>query len=518
MKHLKRLLSMTIIAFGLGFWQAASAQDDVAFTQGELDQMLAPIALYPDTVLSHVLIAATYPLEIVEAARWSRTYPDLRGEEAVAQVEHRDWDASVKALVAFPELLQRMDRDLSWTRDLGDAFLAQEGDVVDTVQYLRNQAYDEGNLVTDEHVRVVRETQYIYIEPVQPRTVYVPYYDPRVVYGSWRWAAYPPVYWPRPVGFSLGINFYWGSGFVISPSFYFSAFHWPYRQVVVVNHHHHHGGYFQRPHRAFHAPPRHAQGHGPSRWRHDRHHRRGVNYRHAVEPARFATASGAKVKSGRVDRTPAMPVQRKTDARRFASRLGESKAHGPTQRSRTEPSRQVRTPGERASAAKARELDQRAQPARRFGDSTGPKSKSDRRLAEAGDRRSVIRPGSSQSRTDARQRKPSVASRSPERSVTPMPRSSSRTVKPQPQRSVKSVQRSSRTVQAPPTRASRPVQGSSRPVQAPTQRSYKSVQRSAPPPTTRAPSRPAAARPSRNAGSAGKSSARQSGRPSGPRR
>jgi hypothetical protein len=212
------------------------------FTRAELDQMLAPIALYPDTVLSHVLIAATYPDEVEEAARWSRRHPDLRGEEAVDAVEDRDWDPSVKALVAFPEVLERMDADMDWTERLGDAFLAQEDDVMDTVQGLRDRAYEAGHLDSLEHVRVIREREYIYIEPAVTHIVYVPYYDPWWVYGTWWWPAYPPYYWAYWGGYPYSYYhthyhtaFYWGTGFRVAPTFYFATFHWPQRQVVVVN-------------------------------------------------------------------------------------------------------------------------------------------------------------------------------------------------------------------------------------------------------------------------------------------
>ena len=351
----------------LGTHPAARAQEQVPFTQAQLDQMMAPIALYPDTVLSHVLIAATYPLEVVEAARWSRAYPELRGEEAVARVEGRNWDASVKALVAFPELIQRMDEDLRWTQNLGDAFLTQEGDVVDTVQYLRNQAYEEGNLASTDQVEVIRETKYIYIEPARPTRVYVPYYDPRVVYGSWRWASYPPVYWHHPPGFSIGVNFYWGSGFSISPSFYFSAFHWSNRNVVVINNNYY-NGYFRHPHRAFRYPPRHAHGHGPSRWRHNPHHRRGVTYRHHVEPERFSQPVAAHRAPRSANRHPQGPNPRQQERQRTAPNF-TGRSQLPAEAGLRDRSNQrVRTPAERASASK-KTLTQRTTPVRRSGPS-----------------------------------------------------------------------------------------------------------------------------------------------------
>ncbi|MBU2180501.1 MAG: DUF3300 domain-containing protein, partial [Gammaproteobacteria bacterium] len=176
--------------------QAASAT--VAFSQAELDQMLAPIALYPDTVLSHVLIAATYPLEIVKATRWLSTQSAMTSEQALKAAENEPWDPSVRALVAFPPLLTKMNNELEWTQKLGDAFLMQEEQLMATVQALRERAYAAGNLQDQEHIVVQRQEKVIVIEPRQPEVVYVPVYDTRVVYGDWMWREYPPIHWPYP--------------------------------------------------------------------------------------------------------------------------------------------------------------------------------------------------------------------------------------------------------------------------------------------------------------------------------
>jgi hypothetical protein len=297
MKHFKTLLlTLTMALAGLASWPA-TAQEAQPYSQAELDQMLAPIALYPDTVLSHVLIAATYPLEVVQAARWSRNNPGLSGQDAVDRVENQDWDPSVKALVAFPELLQRMDQDIAWTQSLGDAFLAQEGEVTDSIQYLRNQAYSNGQLQSNQQVNVVRETRYIYIEPARPQVVYVPYYDPRVVYGPWRWAAYPPVYWHHPPGFSLSLGFHWGVGFHVQSSFFFSSFYWPSRHVVVVDHHYHNRypnyGY-RKGHGHYRPGYNMAHYDGAHRWKHNQQHRRGVSYRDGVHRERFSQHDGGR--------------------------------------------------------------------------------------------------------------------------------------------------------------------------------------------------------------------------------
>ena len=269
---------------------AAQAQGEFrGFTVAELDQMLAPLALYPDTVLSHVLIAATYPIEVVQAARWTRENPGLRGEQAVNAVIGQDWDPSVMALVAFPEVLGRMDADLDWTQRLGDAFLIQEADVLDSIQRLRAQAYSAGHLRSTEQVQVIREREVIYIEPPRRQVVFVPVYDTRVVFGSWAWAHYPPVFWAPPPHHRSRLVVYWGPAFHVPSAFFFSSFHWSRREVVVVHHHHH---YFHprhpRPrtlvHHHHHYQGRELARHdGAQRWQHDPGHRRGVAYHPAVD-------------------------------------------------------------------------------------------------------------------------------------------------------------------------------------------------------------------------------------------
>src|SRR5712691_1090300 len=210
-----------------------------AFTQQELDQMLAPIALYPDSLLSQILMASTYPLEVVEAARWSRANPNLKGDQAVQEVAQNTWDPSVKSLAAFPQVLAMMDQQLEWTARLGDVFVAQEPQVMETVQNLRQKAYAAGNLRSTQQASVVQQGDALAIEPASPEMVYVPYYDPRVVYGPWWWPAYPPVYWAPWPGYyaypGYAVGFAWGVGITVGARFFFSACDWRQRRVTVVN-------------------------------------------------------------------------------------------------------------------------------------------------------------------------------------------------------------------------------------------------------------------------------------------
>src|SRR5690242_21301783 len=156
--HAFRQLIVLLFSVSIAFAQTTPpAPPNAAATQPELDQMLAPIALYPDSLLSQILMASTYPLEVVEAARWSRANPGLKGEDAVDAVEQRDWDPSVRSLAAFPQVLAMMDQQIEWTARLGDVFIAQEPQVMETVQNLRQRAYQAGNLRSTEQAYVIQQ-------------------------------------------------------------------------------------------------------------------------------------------------------------------------------------------------------------------------------------------------------------------------------------------------------------------------------------------------------------------------
>jgi hypothetical protein len=174
---------------------AVPAAADGTFSQAQLDQMLAPIALYPDSLLSQVLMASTYPADVADAAKWSKANPQQSGDAAVRAVENQPWDPSVKSLVAFPQVLQTMGEKPDWVQNLGDAFLASSKDVLDSAQRLRARARETGNLKTTEQQTVTVQQEAITIEPANPQTVYVPLYNPAVVYGAWPYPAYPPYYW-----------------------------------------------------------------------------------------------------------------------------------------------------------------------------------------------------------------------------------------------------------------------------------------------------------------------------------
>ncbi|WP_241906447.1 DUF3300 domain-containing protein [Shewanella sp. 10N.286.51.B7] len=268
----------------------SNGNNDAQFEQSQLSeaqlaQMLAPIALYPDSLLTHILIAATYPLEIVQARRWEQQNSSLSSSQKMQQAEQQDWDPSVTALVAFPTVLEKLNEDLDWTQELGEAFLQDEAIVLASVQALRQQA-DEANSFDDmENMTITREEKQIIIEPARTEVVYVPYYDPRIVYGSWRWNAYPPVYWRYPsyVHYRPNRPIYWGPSVYINFNYFFGAVHWSNRRVVVINHHK--TRYYRKPHKI-------AYSQGSHRWKHKPAHRRGVAYKaprvsHKYDRARY---------------------------------------------------------------------------------------------------------------------------------------------------------------------------------------------------------------------------------------
>jgi hypothetical protein len=202
----------------------------------QLDQLVAQIALYPDSLLAEVLMASTYPLEIVSADRWVKQNSKLKDEALKTAAEKQGWDESIVSLTATPEVLAMMSTQLDWTQQLGDAVLAQQPDVMDAIQRLRAKAQEQKKLVTTEQQKVTvtqqQNKQIIVIEPTNPATIYVPYYDPAVVYGAWPYPAYPPYYYPPPgyiagaaiaTGVAFGVGYavgrwasggnYWGGGF-----------------------------------------------------------------------------------------------------------------------------------------------------------------------------------------------------------------------------------------------------------------------------------------------------------------
>ena len=187
----------------------------------ELQQLVAPIALYPDALLAQILAASTYPTQIVEADRWMQRHAELKGDKLAKEVDKQDWDPSVKAMAQFPSVLENMDKNLSWTSSLGEAYANQPDDVTNAVQTLRGEAQKTGHLNSNQQEKVTTQGNTIIIEPADPEVVYVPAYDPWLVYGA-PIVAYPGWY-PVPGIFWSGVGLSFGIGFGIG---FFGGFGW----------------------------------------------------------------------------------------------------------------------------------------------------------------------------------------------------------------------------------------------------------------------------------------------------
>jgi Protein of unknown function (DUF3300) len=288
----RHLLGFSALALTLGPSVPWAQDSKKPFTPEQLDQLLAPIALYPDALLSQTLMAATYPLEVVEAARWTQANPNLKGDAAVQAVKNKDWDVSVKSLVAFPQTLSMMNNNLDWTQKVGDAMIGQQKDVADSIQRLRAKAAAAGNLKTTPQQKVTTQTSgsgsAIVIEPANPELIYVPYYNPTWAYGPWPYPAYPPVYYPPPpnYGAALATGMMFGLG-VAAGAAMFGGWHWGWsgggwgNSYTTVN-----------VNRAttISANNFDANRYRDGQWQHDPAHRDGVPYRTSAERERYNQA------------------------------------------------------------------------------------------------------------------------------------------------------------------------------------------------------------------------------------
>ncbi|WP_225646606.1 DUF3300 domain-containing protein [Bradyrhizobium australafricanum] len=267
---------------------------------GQIEQLVAPIALYPDALLSQILMASTYPLEVVEAARWSQDNKTVTGKALEDAMQKQSWDPSVKALAAVPQVLQMMNDKLDWTQQLGDAFLAQEQDVMSAVQTLRQRAEAAGNLKSTPQQKVIKSAppagvtapsgmqQAISIEPVDPDQYYVPVYDPGVVYGAWDYPDYQPFYWSPPGYVAAGVIGFTAS--VAVGAAIWGGCNWWGRNVYVnVNRY----NQFNRTNIR------------NTNWAHNPAHRGGVAYRDAGVARRFGSGNTPAAREALRNRTGA---------------------------------------------------------------------------------------------------------------------------------------------------------------------------------------------------------------------
>jgi hypothetical protein len=305
MIKLRRSLTKSLaffLALSLFFPQTVvgqSAGEDKSFKQEELDQLLAPIALYPDSLLAQIFMASTYPLEVVQAGRWAKTNEGLKGDALTTALEQQNWDPSVKSLVNFPQVLDMMNEKLDWTQKLGDAFLEQQKGVMDTIQKLRQKADAEGNLKSNEEQKVVVEegTKTIIIEPANPQVIYVPTYNPTVVYGTWWYHSYPPYYY-YPPGYVPGAAlFSFGVGMTVGAAWGYAwgRCNWGRGDVNVnINRNTNINRNIDR--RKYENKITAGQR-GQGKWKHNPEHRKGVSYRDQKTAQKFNRGASRDVKS-----------------------------------------------------------------------------------------------------------------------------------------------------------------------------------------------------------------------------
>ncbi|MFA6412191.1 MAG: DUF3300 domain-containing protein [Syntrophales bacterium] len=300
------LILILAIPFG-AFAQNTAPPSSPQFKQEELDQMLAPIALYPDSLLVQILMASTYPLEIVEAARWAKANQNLKGDPLTTALEKQNWDPSVKSLINFPSVLAMMNDKLDWTQKLGDAFLSQEKGVMDTVQKLRAKAQAQGTLKSTDQQKVTTQAQTIIIEPASPQVVYIPAYNPAVVYGPWMYPAYPPYpYYPpgAVVGASV-VSFGMGVAVGAAWGYAWGGCNWNHGSVNVnVNQNNTINNNINRNKYANNANvsqntanvnrnnTNKVGGGGSTEWQHDPAHRKGVAYRDNATQQKYGQQRG----------------------------------------------------------------------------------------------------------------------------------------------------------------------------------------------------------------------------------
>jgi hypothetical protein len=278
-----------------------------AFTAEEIEQLVAPVALHPDDLLAQILMASTYPLEVVEAARWVKANPKQEGSALTKALEAKKWDASVKSLVQFPQVLEMMDQKLDWMQKLGNAFLAQQKEVMAAVQKLRKKAKDAGNLESGKEQTVKVEQETIIIQSSSPDTVYVPVYNPTVVYGGWPYPAYPPYYYHPPYYGGAAFGFVAGVAIGAAWGYAWGGCHWGHSEVDIdIDRNVNRNTEINRDRYKNDMAKRGTQG-GKGSFQHDPSHRKGVSYGDRKTTERFnkGATSGAASREAFRGRTQA---------------------------------------------------------------------------------------------------------------------------------------------------------------------------------------------------------------------
>ena len=265
--------------------RAQDAAQPAPFKKEEIEQLVAPIALYPDALVAQILMASTYPLEVVSAARWSKANPNVKDKALEDAMQQQTWDPSVKSLTAFPSVIAMLNDKLDMTQKLGDAFLGQQKEVMAAIQELRAKADKAGNLKSSKEQTVTTEQQgsttVIKIEPADPQVVYVPTYNPTVVYGPWPYPAYPPYYY-YPPGYSAGSVFFAFTIGVVVGNAMWGGCHWGGGNVYI--NHNTYNNFNKTDIKT-------------GDWQHKPEHRKGAQYRDQASQQKYGGGQRAGVDS-----------------------------------------------------------------------------------------------------------------------------------------------------------------------------------------------------------------------------
>jgi len=298
-------LPLQAVAQGVG-----DAPQQKKLSNEELAQLLAPIALYPDELVAQILMASTYPLEVVQADRWAKSHKQSAGDVLAKQLEKENWDPSVKSLVNFPTVLSAMSEKLDVTTKIGDAFLAQQKDVMETIQDLRRKAYEAGNLKTTQEQKVVVEKETIIIQPANPQVVYVPTYSPTVVYGVWAYPAYPPYYYyPPPPPASPAYSFAVGVAVGVAWGYAWGNCNWHGGSVNYnVNQNINYNNNINRS-KYQNQVSHYNRGQGQGQWQHNPEHRKNVAYKDGATAKKYG-------------QSPARSAETRRDARGYGDGRG----------------------------------------------------------------------------------------------------------------------------------------------------------------------------------------------------
>jgi len=277
------------------------------FSDQRLEEIAAPIALYPDSVLMQIFMSATYPLEVIQADRWLKKQP-LSGDALDKALKNQDWDPSVKSLCTLPTVLSQMSENLDWTRDMGDAFLESQSQLLDAVQRLRGKAHEAGNLTTSPRQTItVQQDKIIVIESADPKIIYIPTYSPTVVYGTWPYTTvyYAPLYVPPPPG-RTALAF--TAGVVVGAALWGNC-HWGWGHSNVNINVNHYNNFNRNTRNNY----RNVSG---NTWQHNAEHRKGVNYRDRDTARKYGAGKGRD----RVSRDNARGYDRSRGGRDTAQR------------------------------------------------------------------------------------------------------------------------------------------------------------------------------------------------------